>query len=613
MSHRSEVHAGFDAWTRSAVAGASDLCLASPPQPRYAFSMTGRLADVMVVSRMLDTLRLLRASALCGLTALAVAGCSSGDDRAPSLGGVFGAGGTSTAPEGLNWESCPEGFDKYCAHVDVPLDWEAPDGESISVMIARLPARQPRTGQLWLLQGGPGGSGADFYGLLEAFSVIAPSLDIYTLDHRGVGNSTRLGCPTQEAASSPASTSVSLEEYPDCIAYVQQQWGEGLRHFNTTQASSDLAHLIEQTRGDGEDVFVLGVSYGTYWALRYLQLVPKQPTGVILDSIAPPNFYISAFDSQFDPVGKELMDACAQDAECSGRMGADPWAKLQEIFDLVDGGHCESAGFDRNSLRSVMSAMLRSYYFREFAPALAYRLERCSADDEAAIANFYEVAFGAGEADTLFSDVLHHHVALSELWASPAPTLEDLQTIVDGSLFAPSYGPRVGAEYDIWPRYPHDAYVSAWPTTDVPLLMMNGSMDPQTPLSSAQPVEDHLAGPHQHFVVVPYSPHTVFTQSPVLSASGYPCGFQMIEGFLSEPTGPVRDACLKDLRPISFESDPQSVDFIWGVPSMWDNPGTSVVSASPMMSPAGWTLGARRLLQRAPWLRPFGLRSFVDR
>lgn len=540
------------------------------------------------------------------------AGCSGDDDRAPTLGGVFGAGGASPSPDGLDWETCPEGFDKYCAHVDVPLDWEEPDGESISVMIARHPARSQRRGQLWLLQGGPGGSGADFLHVLEAFGVIAPDLDIYTLDHRGVGHSTRLGCEAQEAPDSDLGTTVSPAEFPYCLEVVEQTWGDGLRHFNTTQAARDLAFVIEQSRGADEQVFVLGVSYGTYWALRYLQLEPDQATGVVLDSIAPPNFYISAFDTQFDPVGTTLMQACADDASCSERMGPDPWSRLASVHDLVDSGHCQATGFDRASLRTVMSAMLRYYDLREFIPALAYRIERCSAADQNAIANFYQLAFASSGGDTLFSDVLHHHVSLSELWESPAPSLDSLEAVVEGSLFAPGYGPRVGAQYDIWPRYPHDAYVSKWATTSVPMLMMNGTMDPQTPLASAQTVEGHFGDAHQHFVAVPFAAHTVFAQSPVRSASGYPCGFQMIEGFLQDPTAPLRDACLDDLRAVSFDSDPAVAEVVWGVPSMWDNPGEA--SAVPtVMTSEGWTWRARRLLRRGPWPGAFSLRAAIDR
>ena len=522
------------------------------------------------------------------------AACAQDAERPARPGDVFGNGGSSSMPEGLDWGTCPEGFDRHCADVDVPLDWQDVEGESISVMIARHPSRSKRRGQLWLLQGGPGGSGADFLDVLEAFGAIAPDLDIYTLDHRGVGHSTRLGCAAQEEPNSDWGRSISPTEFPDCLEAVQQTWGDRLRHFNTTQAARDLAYVIEQTRGDGEQVFILGVSYGTYWALRYLQLEPDQATGVVLDSIAPPNFYISAFDTQFDPVGQSLMEACAADSACSERLGSDPWARLKSIQDLVEAGHCQETGFDKASLRSVMSAMLRSYGLREYIPALAYRIERCSAADEHAISNFYQVLLSSEDSDTLYSDVLHHHVSLSELWESPSPSLEALEGIVEASLMAPGYGPRVGAQFDIWPRYQHDEYVSEWPTTSTPMLMMNGTMDPQTPLESAEIVQQHFDGSHQHFVAMPFAAHTVFAQSPVKSTYGYPCGFQMIEGFLTDPTGPLQDACLDDLRALSFQGDATTTKLIWGVASMWDNPRK--LSVAPLtMTPEGWMRRAHNL------------------
>ena len=528
--------------------------------------------------------------------------CSSSDDRSPTLGGadIFGSGGGGGAPGGFSWGTCPEGFQKQCANVDVPLDWSAPDGETISVLVARRPARGARTGQLWLLQGGPGGSGADFYTLLDVFADIAPGLDIYTLDHRGVGHSTRLGCPEQEAATSEWQQSVSPDEYPACLAHVEAEWGDGLAHFNTTSAARDLAHLIGSTRDQEDDVFVLGISYGTYWALRYLQVEPSQATGVILDSIAPPNFFISGFDAQFDPVGRELMQACSDDASCAARLGADAWSRLASIFDLVDAGHCASVGFTREELRGVMSGMLRSWGLREFVPALASRLERCDPADEAAIEHFAQVVLASdSEPDLLFSDVLHHHVALSELWEQPPPPLEDLDAIVDASLFAPGYAPRVGSQYDRWPRYPRDAFVGAWASTSIPLLMMNGTMDPQTPLGSAKTVEDHFRGPNQHFVTVPLAAHTVIVQSPTRSVTALPCGFQMLQGFLANPRAEPNDACLANLQPIGFDSDPSTAVVVWGVASMWDNPGATAIPGPSSVRPrSDWARVSRALQHR---------------
>src|SRR6185436_17831261 len=91
------------------------------------------------------------------------------------------APGGADAPEAgvpslqINWGPCPDGFVSQCAQVSVPLDWATPSGQTIPVFISRMPARTvPARGQLWLLDGGPGGSGEDFVTVVPALAQLLP-------------------------------------------------------------------------------------------------------------------------------------------------------------------------------------------------------------------------------------------------------------------------------------------------------------------------------------------------------------------------------------------------------------------------------------------------------
>jgi hypothetical protein len=61
----------------------------------------------------------------------------------------------------LTWTDCGGGF--QCATAQVPLDYEQPLGQTISIALIRLPALDPshRIGSLFINPGGPGGSGVD--------------------------------------------------------------------------------------------------------------------------------------------------------------------------------------------------------------------------------------------------------------------------------------------------------------------------------------------------------------------------------------------------------------------------------------------------------------------
>jgi hypothetical protein len=89
-----------------------------------------------------------------------------------------------------------------CARTTAPLDAQAPSGGRIELFVRLFPATTHAVGQLWLVAGGPGESGASFYPLLARLRAAAPGYDLVIPDHRGTGFSTRL-CPAEEAPASP--------------------------------------------------------------------------------------------------------------------------------------------------------------------------------------------------------------------------------------------------------------------------------------------------------------------------------------------------------------------------------------------------------------------------
>jgi len=100
------------------------------------------------------------------------------------------ADGDTMAPA-IAWGPCPSyiaytpGFE--CAFVPAPLDYDEHEGASIDVFVYRLRAADSANKrQIWFLQGGPGGSGADFAQVFWLFSMAHPEWEMYSLDHRGV-------------------------------------------------------------------------------------------------------------------------------------------------------------------------------------------------------------------------------------------------------------------------------------------------------------------------------------------------------------------------------------------------------------------------------------------
>lgn len=193
---------------------------------------------------------------------------------------------------GLAWAPCPlfveghEGLGAQCAEVALPLRHAEPEGEAITLFVQRrLGAAATRGRQLWMLPGGPGQSAAVYETHVRELDGALPDTDLVLFEHRGVGRSTRLSCPDQEAEGSEGGIDVTAAEWPDCLAAAQAEWGDGLAAFSIDEAARDLHALIERLRGE-QQVFVYGGSYGTTLAHRFLQHFPDAVDGVILDSLA---------------------------------------------------------------------------------------------------------------------------------------------------------------------------------------------------------------------------------------------------------------------------------------------------------------------------------------
>ncbi|WP_437956616.1 hypothetical protein WME76_35305 [Sorangium sp. So ce119] len=116
----------------------------------------------------------------------------------------------------------------------------------------------------------------------------------------------------------------------------------------------------------------------------------------------------------------------------------------------------------------------------------------------------------------------------------------------------------------------------------MPILAMNGLLDPQTPIGQAELAADRLTAPHHTFVAVPWSPHVVTFESPVKTADAAPCGTQMMAKFIADPEAPVDTTCLDDLVPVTWDEDPAVVEMLFGTKDMWEN------TASPAPRRGTW-------------------------
>lgn len=444
-----------------------------------------------------------------------------------------------------------------CALVTVPLAWAEPDGPTFQTAVKRRRATVPAEGQLWFLHGGPGGSGTiAMPPMMNAVQAAYPALDVYTLDARGTGDSDFLACPQQESYLSSSGPTIDVSELDACIGHVNETWGERLGSYNVTNAALDLAALIHATRQPGVRVLIWGGSGGTYWAQRYLQLEPAQVDAVVLEGIAGPQASLATQDEFDEKMVREVFRRCGEDAACAAKV-PDPLALVVDLGARLDAGHCAALRVNGDTFKTLLYAFAYYAPYNAVLPALLYRLDRCSSADVAALGRLLQRLFRA-QPERSFSLVLFMHQVSSEMWLAPGlPTAEAVASYLDGvyaeAVIASGKGYLRHETFLRWPKYT-DPLDDGWAASEVPMLMLQGELDPSTPFAEAVPVGAHFSGSHQHFVSFPYAAHNVRSGTPTRPDVAAPahCGDQLFIAFLHDPTAPVDTSCVAATLPLDF-------------------------------------------------------------
>ncbi len=244
-----------------------------------------------------------RARWLLAGAAVAIAGL-----LATVLPAAAATGAQTAAPGGpavpvLNWQPCPGEAGFECATAQVPLDYQQPHGQLITLAVIMHPATDParRIGSLFYNPGGPADAGTTAlpveYPLLPA--AVRQRFDIISWDPRGVGNSTAVQCFPSQAAEAdfftdlpagfpvgPAQQATWISLFAQFAQRCEQDNATLLAHISTADTARDL-NLLRQAVGDPV-LNYLGVSYGTYLGATYANLFPGKVGAMVLDGNVDP-------------------------------------------------------------------------------------------------------------------------------------------------------------------------------------------------------------------------------------------------------------------------------------------------------------------------------------
>ena len=270
---------------------------------------------------------------LVTLTLLVVASACAGEakgslgDRTTTDAGDDGGSAAAEPDSGadtVDWSDCGSA---ECADLEVPVDYDDPEGDTLPVSVLRVPASGDRIGALFVNPGGPGGTATDFASTMAAVlpSEVTDRFDIVGVDPRGLGASA-ISCDgdmeelygVDYSIDSPEDTAALLDVSQRYIDGCEENAGDLLPYLSTENVARDI-DAVRAAMGD-DQLNYLGYSYGSAIGQVLAELFPERVRAMIIDGIVDlgPTGVDTAIDQAagFETALTSFAADCDADASC---------------------------------------------------------------------------------------------------------------------------------------------------------------------------------------------------------------------------------------------------------------------------------------------------------
>ena len=426
-----------------------------------------------------------------------------------------------------------------CGTVEVPLDRANPSAGTTTVAFALVPRRDtaaPSAGTLAFNPGGPGDPTiANAAQTAKMFAPLLDHRDLLLIDPRGTGRSDALHCPTDDHPRLRDVFATPAQAF-QAIGQCGRELGPRAANYGTTEVADDIDAVRAELGVDRLDLW--GNSYGTYLMPVYAARHPEHVRSMVLSG---------AYPIDFDPWGRDRAAAtrraigliCARTHGCHGdevlRDVAALATRLRHHpvrFNVAVDTRQFRARLDENAVAALAYSGGSPYGLAQL-PAVA---ASGSAGDLAPLRRIVETklrteAYGvthpAPRADSLpqaFATECHDFPRAFSLADPPAArraAYDKARASLDQRAFAPfsasawtSAGFEAGATCIAWPDVP-SAAAPIEPGTampDVPVLVISGDLDANTPSSAGRQVASRFA--HATFAEIPNVGHVPTDASP---------------------------------------------------------------------------------------------------
>lgn len=512
------------------------------------------------MTRRTAILATLLAAVLIAAIAFAAITSTSDDDKAGSDQPAPAAEGVPSGLEEfytqkLSWNECG---DARCTTVEVPVDYEKPDGETLKLEVKVIPAEGDGGRSLFVNPGGPGGEAQGFAGTMKARlgSDVLDTYDIVGVDPRGVGKSTPVDCLSDReldeyAASEPdPDNPAEIEEYRaatvDFGNGCEERSGALASHISTEEAARDFDVVRALLGSKTLDWF--GASYGTELGATYATLFPKTVGRMVLDGAVDPSLTAeeSAFGQTtgFQRALDAYIDDCVKRKECPlGRDADAAEDRLAEFVDARDANPMDT-GEERKLTQGItFYGIAVTLYDKETWPILTQALTAAFQGDGGVLLHLSDAYFRRQPDGSYSENLGEANPAINCLDSADddESTLEEVQdSLPRFAKASPVFGRALawGAlSCSDWPIMATHPQVDVDATGSKPIVVLGTTRDPATPYEWAKALADELGS--AVLVSRQGDGHTAYT-------SGNTCIKNLVDDYLVDGKVPEDGATCKD-------------------------------------------------------------------
>ncbi len=434
-----------------------------------------------------------------------------------------------------------------CGYVTVPENRTSGSDRTIKLAVLRIKAIGDNPG-LPVVRGSGGPGGPGMTATQQAVMLHEPLLqnhDFVYFTQRGTKLAEPfLDCPAYNEAGPAGLAAGSTDEeirearktaYQACIDDFQAQ-GVDLSAYTTSENAADVADISAALGYD--KIVYYGASYGTQLGQFLAKEHPDLVAGVALDGVVPLTATKMIQVTDIPGSFTQIWDACAADEACNAAY-PDPEGELRKVVDSLnatpvtlkvtaDGTPTDIVVNGQTAMAALSDAMVQPG-FNQTLPSVVYRMS--AGDLQYALAPLVAGRLDPGET----ANVQHYAINCSD----DPMTQADIATAVD--VVDPLYAGLV-ADQAIRDADACDALgltqlpdsTDAPLTGDVPTLLIQGGLDPYTPVSGGDTVVDGLTKvtnatfPGGKHVLVPLNP----------------CAVQILAAFADDPTSTPDTSCV---------------------------------------------------------------------